>query len=311
MELTHDVPAAYLARHRSDDIRAASQSGGLFTALSDPILAAGGVVYGCAMTEDFGAAHIRAEDAAARDRMRGSKYIQSRMGDTFRQVRRDLEDGRTVFFTGTPCQVAGLRGYLRRPYARLFCADLICFGTGSPRIWRAFLRWEEQRHGADIQEAVFRDKPTFGWRKHMATLRFQDGTSVHSGDYKALYQTARVLRPSCHVCPFPGGQRPGDVTMGDFWGVEHTAPAWDDDRGVSLVLVHNEQGRCLLDAARDALEGQAIPWDAALQPRLQTPTPRPRSREELWRRFHAGGFAAVAEKLDRERELRKQGIRDY
>ena len=129
-------PKVYAAKHSDEDVRAKSRSGGVFTALSDEIFTNKGVVYGCVLTEDFQAIHTRAEESSVRDKMRGSKYIQSRMGNTYKQVRADLEAGRNVLFSGTSCQIAGLQCFLGKEYEKLICVDIVCHGVPSPKIWR-------------------------------------------------------------------------------------------------------------------------------------------------------------------------------
>lgn len=107
-------PKVYAVKHKNESIRAASRSGGVFTALSDKIFDEDGVVYGCILTDDFMSVHVRVEGEDVRNLMRGSKYIQSRLGDTFKDVKKDLESGKKVLFSGTSCQVAGLRKFLMK-----------------------------------------------------------------------------------------------------------------------------------------------------------------------------------------------------
>lgn len=127
-------PKVYAVKHKDETTRAASRSGGIFTALSDLVLSNGGVVYGCVLTDDFDAVHIRADNAEERNRMRGSKYIQSKLGDIFRNVKADLDVRRNVLFSGTSCQVAGLKKYLGKEYDNLFCVDIVCHGVPSKKI---------------------------------------------------------------------------------------------------------------------------------------------------------------------------------
>ena len=149
-------PKVYAVKHKDEAIRAASRSGGIFTALSDWALLNGGVVYGCVLTDDFNAVHIRADNAEERNRMRGSKYIQSKLGDTFKNVKMDLDRGKDVLFSGTSCQVAGLKRYLGREYVNLFCVDIVCHGVPSKKVWNAYLLWQEEKnHYAKVISADF------------------------------------------------------------------------------------------------------------------------------------------------------------
>ena len=129
-------PKVYAVKHKDEMIRAASRSGGIFTALSDQVLSNGGVVYGCVLTEEFDAVHIRTDNAEDRNRMRGSKYIQSKLGDTFKSVKTDLDAKKSVLFSGTSCQVAGLKKYIGKEYDNLFCVDIVCHGVPSKKYGR-------------------------------------------------------------------------------------------------------------------------------------------------------------------------------
>ena len=192
-----EKPKVYAVRHLNEEVRAASRSGGIFTALSDVALAEKGVVYGCVLTEDFQAIHVRAEDAETRDRMRGSKYIQSRMGDTFLQVRKDLQEGRKVLFSGTPCQVAGLKSFLGKANDNLLCVDIVCHGVPSPAVWKKYLDWQEKRNKSKVTEVDFRNKQDFGWKSHIETLKMEKGISISSSVFRVLFYKHSILRPAC------------------------------------------------------------------------------------------------------------------
>lgn len=294
--MEENQPKTYVVRHKDEAVREASRSGGIFTALSDPVLGEKGVVYGCALTEDLKAVHIRAERKEDRDRMRGSKYVQSELGDTFRNVRSDLQAGRTVLFSGTPCQVAGLKGYLGSACENLYCVDIACHGVPSPKVWAAYLRWQEQRNGAKIVAADFRNKRDFGWRGHRETLVFDNGKRVHSRVFRDLLYGHAVLRPSCYECPYKSVRRPGDVTIADYWGIGKAAPAFDDDRGVSLVLVNTEAGQRLFQAAQGDVEWQQTRLEDSMQPSLEAPFPKPGDRDRFWRDFSGKPFGYAAKK---------------
>lgn len=162
----------YSVKHKDDATREASRFGGIFTALSDQVLSDGGVVYRCVLTDDFDAIHIRVESMEERNRMRGSKYIQSKMGDTFKNVKADLDSQRRVLFYGTSCQVAGLKDYLGKEYTNLLCVDIVCHGVPSKTVWDAYLRWQEQKNHSKVASVDFRNKKDFGWHDHVETLYY-------------------------------------------------------------------------------------------------------------------------------------------
>lgn len=211
-------PKVYAVQHKSETVRAASKSGGIFTAVSDWILTQNGIVYGCALHERFRAVHIRALNAEDRDRMRGSKYIQSKLGDTYENVKNDLIDGRVVLFTGTSCQVAGLKQYLGKEYENLLCVDIVCHGVPSPKVWDEYLRWQEEKNKTKVMKVDFRNKTDFGWRAHKETLTFENGKNISSKVFTTLFYGHSILRPSCYECPYKSVMHPGDVTIVDYWG---------------------------------------------------------------------------------------------
>lgn len=298
-------PKVYAVKHKIETIRAVSRSGGMFTAVSDMVLDDGGVVYGCIMTEDFKAFHVRAEDKAGRDSMRGSKYIQSKIGDTFKNVKADLEAGRKVLFSGTSCQVAGLRGFLGKTYDNLFCVDIVCHGVPSIAVWQSYLRWQEGKAGGKVVGVDFRNKKDFGWHDHVETLTMDNGKQVSSRVFKELFYGHNVLRPSCYECPFKSVMHPGDITIADYWGIEKAVPEFDDNKGVSLVLVNNDRGAAILEKVKSNLVWKETRIDDSMQPPLKAPFPKPASRDQFWSDFRNKDFGYVARKYGNDGLLNK------
>lgn len=306
-------PAVYAVKHRDEAVRAASRSGGIFTALSDAVLNRQGAVYGCALTEDFRAVHIRAASSAERDRLRGSKYVQSDLGDVFSQVRADLQAGLPVLFTGTSCQVAGLRAFLGKAYDNLYCADILCNSVPSPLVWQRFLSSMAERAGSPVREAVFRNKAKFGWKAHTSTLRFANGKTVDTDDYRILFSRHYSTRLCCTECPYKSVQHPGDITLGDYWGIEKACPGFSDNKGVSLVLVNNEQGSKLWNQLdRSALEVREAKLADSIQPMMQAPCPAAPDRAQFWADFErmpfdrlSAKYGKVSLKIRIKRKLKK------
>ena len=289
-------PKVYAVKHKDEETRAASRSGGIFTALSDEMLEKHGVVYGCVLNENFDAVHVRAENTEDRNCMRGSKYIQSKLGDTFKNVKLDLERGKVVLFSGTSCQVAGLKAYLQKEYENLLCVDIVCHGVPSTKVWHEYLDWQEKKNSSKITGVDFRNKKDFGWRAHMETLYFENGKIESSGVFRTLFYGHNVLRPSCYECPYKSMMHPGDITIADYWGVEKAAPEFDDNKGVSLVLVNNETGEKILDEVKDKLIWKETRIEDSLQPPLKAPFPKPETREQFWRDFENKDFSYIAKK---------------
>lgn len=289
-------PKVYAVQHKSETVRAASRSGGIFTAVSDWVLAENGVVYGCVLDESFCAVHVRAEGIEDRDRMRGSKYIQSKLGDTYKNIRKDLMDGRLVLFTGTSCQVAGLRQYLGIEYANLYCVDIVCHGVPSPKVWNEYMSWQEKKNKSKVKNVDFRNKKDYGWRAHKETLTFENGKNLSSNVFTSLFYGHSILRPSCYECPYKSVMHPGDITIADYWGIEKAAPEFDDNKGVSLVLLNNETGAKVFESVKGYIKWIETRLEDSMQPPLKAPFPEPDNRNVFWRDFSSKNFDYVAKK---------------
>lgn len=305
MNVVHnwEKPKVYAVRHLDEEIRADSRSGGIFTALSDAFLEEKGVIYGCVLTEDFQAVHVRAEDVQTRNRMRGSKYIQSRMGDTFLRVREDLQAGRKVLFSGTPCQVAGLRGFLGDMNENLLCVDIVCHGVPSPLVWKKYLKWQEKKSGSKIISVDFRNKKDFGWKSHVETLKTQKGDSINSTVFKTLFYKHSILRHCCYECPYKSIRRVGDITIGDYWFIDKAAPELDDNKGVSLVLINNEIGDVAFENVKKTLLWKTTRIEDSMQTPLYKSYEQPRERNGFWRDFHSKSFGYIAFKYGKSERM--------
>ena len=289
-------PEVFAVQHKDENVRAASRSGGIFTALSDYVLEQEGVVYGCVLTEDFEAVHVRADSKHVRDRMRGSKYIQTKMNDTYKNVKHDLEAGREVLFSGTSCQVAGLKCYLGREYENLLCIDIVCHGVPSPKVWKAYLAWQEKKNRSKVKKVDFRNKKDFGWRDHVETFCLKNGKNINSKVFTTLFYGHSILRPCCYECPYKSVTHPGDITIADYWGIEKAAPEFDDNKGVSLVLINNEKGKEVFDTIKDQVKWQETKLEDSMQPPLIAPFPEPENRKNFWGDFMNKDFDYIVKK---------------
>lgn len=294
-----DLPRAYGVKHSDLPTRESSRSGGAFVGFSDVILRRGGVIYGASLGEDFVARHIRAVTAGERDRMKGAKYVQSDIRGIYPQVEQDLKAGLPVLFSGTPCQVAGLRSYLaekRVDAKKLICCDMVCHGVPSPAIWRDYLALIEQEQGRKILTANFRDKD-FGWEAHCESFRLEgQEKKLAMNEYTDLFYQHIMLRPSCSACPFTNVHRPGDLTMADFWGIEKHDAAFNDNRGVSLVLVNSPAGAEIFEEARKDFDCFEAHVKDCMQPTLFKPSaPSPR-RAQFWEDYQQMPFAELLRK---------------
>lgn len=250
------------ARNKDASVLNSSQSGGVFSALAKSVIHEGGVVYGAAYDSDMTVSHKRSETLEGCNAFRGSKYVQSEMGDIFLQVRKDLEEGREVLFSGTPCQVAGLLAFVpAKLQSGLVTVDFICHGVPSPFVWRDYLDY--MKRNGNLVSAVFRDKSAGGWKVHAESFGYDDGRQVFRETYKVLFYKNVMLRHSCAVCPYDYSRRKSDVTIADFWGVEEVLPQFDGNQGTSMIISMTEKGRDLVSAVLNELvtERADLPLD--------------------------------------------------
>lgn len=285
----------YIAKNQSETVRRKSRSGGVFTALSDEIIDAGGAVYGCKMENVYKAIHVRVETKVERDSLRGSKYIQSEMHDCFKQVKTDLLAGKKVLFSGTGCQLAGLKAFLKdTDQSNLYTIDIVCHGVPSPSVWKAYLKWIEKRFHRKVTAVDFRNKK-YGWRSHYETV-YMGKHSFSSSVFRILFYKHYILRPSCYICPFANLDRCSDITLGDAWGIQNIASKFNDDKGCSLLILNSKHGRELFKSIADKIDSEEICIDDFMQPNLKQPSYRPKDREQFWNEFKQRGFSAVYEK---------------
>ena len=240
---------AYASMNKDEQVRMKSSSGGIFSILAEYIIKNNGVVYGAGFDEDFNIKHKRILYSTDLDLLRGSKYVQSSIGDIYKQVKNDLESNRQVLFTGTPCQVEGLRSYLRKEYVNLITMDFICHGVPSPLVWKKYLEEIKKSKQENIKNIYFRNKD-IGWKVFSLKIIFDEkiySNNLNNDLFMKGFLQDVYLRPSCYSCKFKKINRISDITVADFWGIENILPKMDDDKGTSLIVVHSEKGKQLFD----------------------------------------------------------------
>jgi len=246
----------YACVNKDEPIRIKSSSGGIFTLLAEQILRDKGVIFGAGFNKKFEVEHSYIESKENLGKFQGSKYVQSKIGKTYKQAEEFLEAGRKVLFTGTPCQIAGLRSYLQKNYKNLFCVDTVCHGVPSPLVWKKYLEYREEIAQSSIKKICFRDKQT-GWKSYSVSFWFLNNTkyqSVHERDpYMIAFLKNICLQPSCYSCQFKGLHKQGDITLGDFWGIKNILPNLDDDKGVSLVIINNDNGKNMFEKIQNRI----------------------------------------------------------
>lgn len=300
---------AYYAGRAEDPMTVRrSRSGGMFIALAEKVLGRGGVVYGVALDPALRAVLRRVEDEAQLYLLQGSKYVQADMKDGFATVRADLTAGRQVFFAGTACQVAGLVSYLRSTGCStegLLTADLICHGVPSPKIWQDNLEDLTRRWGKRPVVANFRDK-RLGWRSHIESYELEDSRgrrkTRYSNRFTTLFCSGAILRPACHDCKYCNFDRPGDVSLGDFWGFSRAGMKVEPQLGLSQLMVNSEKGAEWIRDLPNARLSQVSREAFSEQPNLFAPTAKSPRREAFWQLYRDKGYRAAARKFEPVRE---------
>lgn len=293
-------PKIYGAWHKDDEERKNSQSGALFSTLATFILKEGGIVYGVALNSELNAEHIRISDLDELYRIKKSKYVQSDIGLTFTRIANDLVDGQTVLFSGTPCQASGLRSFIKNKRVddgKLYIINIICHGVPSPNIWKDNIKYVERKKKEKVLSANFLDKSICGWHGGKESYTFQKGKPFVSELYTKLYYKHLMLRCSCYICPFANFQHPGDITVGDFWGLDKIRPELDkEDKGVSLVIINTKKGISLFDKIKASVNCFDSNISECLQPNLEKPTaPNPMCKQ-FEQDYSVYGFDYIARK---------------
>lgn len=238
-----------LAVWAKDEIRMKSASGGVFSAFAEYVLENGGYICGAAWADEWAVEHIVGNSEEDLDKIRNSKYVQSDIANSYKEIKNLLSQKEMVLFCGTPCQVAGLYAYLEhKEYKNLYTMDLVCHGVPSPKVLRKYVK--EKFADKPIKNIDFRAKDVYGWCSSI-TVTFEDGEvyrDTHDRDifYRAFLPCI-ALRKSCEQCPFSKLPRQGDLTIGDFWGIDRYNPQLNDRKGTSVVLVNNNQGKKILN----------------------------------------------------------------
>lgn len=258
----------YAAYSKNEHVRLVSSSGAIFSLVAEKILSMEGVVYGVTLSPDNKSAEfLRVNDFFGLDRLRGSKYVQAKIGDTYKQVKQDLDKGIPVLFTGVGCQINGLKAFLVKEYDHLFCVDVICHGVPSPALWRKYVEKIEQSSQAKLISVNFRCK-IYGWRdfgiKRMDSKRKIYYLSKDDDPFMQMFLKNLCLRPSCYQCPARQNKK-SDLTIGDFWGIEKVAPEINDNKGISLVIVRSEKGKRLFEAIKNGIICKSVSYEDGIK----------------------------------------------
>ena len=245
-----DNPSTYALMCNNSLLRDKSSSGGAFSLLSEKILSLGGYVYGAAFDDNWEVCHRKIDNLQDLKQLQGSKYVQSRIGLVYQEIKKYLSAGKYVLFSGTPCQCEGLASYLGRKYDRLYMLDLICHGVPSPLVWRRYVQYRQsQKKGAVITSISFRNK-NLSWERYLLEFAFANSSKyredLHTDVYMRGFLADLYLRKSCYNCLYRKKLRVSDITLADFWGIQNVMPEMYDGKGTSLLIVQSSKGQELL-----------------------------------------------------------------
>lgn len=309
--------AVYAAKNNNEEIRIKSSSGGIFTLLAEQIIAEGGVVFGARFNESWEVVHDYTETIEGLEPFRGSKYVQSVIGDNFIKAKQFLKDGRKVLFSGTPCQIAGLKKFLRKEYENLLTVEVVCHGVPSPMVWRDYLDYKRAKRAVGkntvssslnelpvIAGISFRDK-TNGWKKFAFKISYAASKAAENSLSKSADNTNYeitpfsedlfmkgflknlYLRPSCYHCAARQGKSGADISIADYWGIQSIHPEIDDDKGTGLILINTKQGANYFNSTANQIDSLISSYNKAIMqnPCIVKSVKEPNRRQQFWQNY--------------------------
>ena len=283
----------FAAINPHDNIREKSSSGGVFTAIAEKVIMEGGVVFGARFNESWEVEHYYIEHVEDLEKLRGSKYVQSRIRTAYQKVESFLNERRSVLFSGTSCQVAGLKRYLRKEYDGLLTVDVVCHGVPSPKLWKDYLSTLEDLY--PIKAINMKDK-TEGWMSYKITIQGDKASlSERASDNKFMLAFSQnlSLRPSCYQCPAKAGKSGSDITLADYWGVEKLFPKMYDNKGTSFVCANTQKGQAFFKAL--SLNKEMVKYDASVPYNacIVTSSAEPARRVAFWVQYQEYGVKVL------------------
>lgn len=284
-EILHNEGLVLAAQSRNKSILRSSSSGGIFSHLSQYIIKNKGIVYGAAWDNKFQLRHIGIENINDLDQLKGSKYVHSQINHTYKEIREHLKNNRLVYFTGTPCQVGGLRLFLKHDYPNLLTTDLVCHGTPSQKLFNKIVAEIEKSRKGKIKSYYFRDKSILGWNCASSSFRLNNKKVIYDTNMRAYFLAfikGDITRMDCYKCPFSCSKRVGDITLADYWDIEKQHPDFPNiSKGVSLIIINTEKGQKIWNQIQNETYFTQSSIEKVLQTcntNLKHPTIQPKTR---------------------------------
>lgn len=288
-----DDTQIFAARNKDIEVLRRSSSGGVFYSIAKDILNNRGIVYGAKYSDVLEVVHSGETTEDGIKTFQGSKYVQSNLGNTYAEIRAKLKKHMLVLFVGTPCQVEGLKQFLMKPYNNLITVDILCHGVPSPLVFHDYIMFIKKHSIGQLKEIFMKDK-SLGWGYQELRLYFQDGSTEFNSPLSRLWNKIFydhvANRPSCHQCRFTNMKRTGDISIGDFWGIEKTNKDFHSPLGVSLVIINTPQGRILWQRIQPQFDYMESNINECQQKVLVSPVPAASDRKQFWEKYHKVGF---------------------
>lgn len=293
----------YACWNNDEKIRMQSSSGGIFTLLAKEIINDGGVVIGAKFNGNFEVIHTCAETIEQLEEIRGSKYVQSSVGTTYQDVKEFLKEERKVLFTGTPCQIEGLKMFLGEKCKQdgLYTQDIVCHGVPSPKVWQVYLSYIREKMQEDIEKINFRDKTKKGWTQYEIMISGKqkvESTNVQNNLFMQAFLRNTCLRDSCYQCKFKKLRKESDITLGDFWGVDQVAPEMYDNKGTSLVIINTKKGEQLFEEILNQINYKEVAIKDAIKynPSIVIPSKMDKKQNQFYENLDKVSFEKLVKK---------------
>lgn len=286
---------AYACKNKDEKVRRSSSSGGVFTNLCEYVMDNSGIVFGAAFNDKFEVEHMEATTIEECKKFRGSKYVQSKIGETYKDAKKYLNQGKLVLFSGTPCQIKGLNLFLRKKYNNLILVDIVCHGVPSPLVFYRYKDKLNKEYNSEITFITFRDKSN-SWKNYRYKISFKNGKVDEKLFTENIYSKGFLndlyLRPSCYECESKNFKNNSDISLADYWGVQNKHPKFDDDKGVSLVLVNSKKGKKVFDQIYNKIEALETDLEYAIScnPCIIKPVKYNRKREVFFENLNCNNL---------------------
>lgn len=308
-ELKDNKPLeVYAVKNRDEEVRARSSSGGFFNEISKYVIINGGYVFGAVYDKKFDVYHYGTNDIKENERFKGSKYVKSDVKNTYKEVKELLGKNIMVLYSGTPCQIDGLKQYLKNiNQENLITCDNVCHGTPSPKIFREYKKELENNNNSKIKEFTFRYKVNESTQN--IYVLFENGSKYIENSaidkYYKLFHKNINLRDCCFDCHYSNTNRVGDFSIGDFWGIEKSIQNFEDKKGVSLVLINTEKAKSIFSLIKENLDVKESNIIDALQPNLIHPSIADKNKDEFWKCYLNKGYNVAVKKYTKIKILIK------